>query len=338
MSDTKASQSDSVLLQSLKLIGKLWMIVTAVIGSLFVLGIVSIIFFFHHSSSELAQEPSHKILRQGGSDKVAVVHLNGEIVENNDNVGLGSATQTVTAKETTQLLEDLSKDTAIKAVVLVIDSPGGAVVASDEIYQSVKKLRAVKPVVVQMVDVAASGGYYIAAGANKIVANPATITGSIGVIAQFPQLAGLYNKLGVQMRTIKSGQFKDIGSSNRDFTPEEEKILNTMITEAYNQFVAAISQGRQMDELQVRQLADGRIYTGKQAKENGLVDQLGGFDDAAQVAQDLAHISNPTLIEYSSQSFWASLFSAQVNSILPLSSLQHLVPSEKTGMYYLLQI
>ncbi len=331
-------QTEPLFLQTVKLAGKLWVIVTAVLGSLFIFGIAAIIIFWRHEGPEIPQPPTQKIIQQNGKDKVAVIHLTGEIIENGESVGFGSPANIVTARDTVRLLSEVSKQDDIKAVILVINSPGGEVVASDEIYQAVRKLREKKPVVVQMLDLAASGGYYIAAGANTIVANPATITGSIGVIAQFPKLAGLYDKLGVQMRTVKSGQFKDIGSADRDFTPEETKILQSMIGEAYDQFVKSISVGRNMDEQRVRQLADGRIYTGHQAKENGLVDQLGGFDTAVEQAESMAHISHATIVEFSSESFWQSLFSAKVNNLLPLSSLQNILSAQKTGMFYLLQI
>jgi protease-4 len=324
--------------QVLRFLGRLWIIVTAVIGSLLLLGIFGLIMLL--KSSDSGQLPSHvssqKVISQKGKDHIAVINLSGEIVQSDEGSGLTSSAM-ITTDRTVQLLDDVAQDPQVKAVILRINSPGGAVVASDEIYQRVKKLRANKPVVVQMSDMAASGGYYIAAGADKIVANSATITGSIGVIAQFPKLSGLYEKVGVEIRTIKSGKFKDIASPNRDMTSEENVILNSMITEAYDQFVHAIADGRHMDEQKVRELADGRIYTGKQAKANGLVDELGNFDTAVEQAEDLAHISNATLIEYSNESFFESLFQSSVSQFSTAQAVKNLIPHQQFGVYYLLQ-
>ncbi len=330
-------------MEVLRFFGKVWVTFTAVIGSLFVIGvafsILAAIVFFKHSSSELpATAPSQKVISQNGPDKIAVVNLSGQIMDSDAPSGLISQGGVISARRVIPLLDSIEKDSSVKAVVLRLNTPGGAVVASDEIYQRIKQLREKKPVVVNMADEAASGGYYISAGASKIVANSATITGSIGVIAELPKFAGLYDKLGIQMRTIKSGTFKDIGSPNRDLTPDEQAILQTMVNEAYDQFVHSIAVGRNMDETKVRQLADGRIYTGLQAQKNGLVDELGDFNRAIAVAENLAHTSNTTVVEYSDQSFFESLLQSKLSGISPLSSFQNIVPQEKFGLYYLLSM
>lgn len=277
-----------------------------------------------------------KLFRKKGSDKIAVVNLSGIITDSSSTGGFSSGANSISSVDTVRLLDEIEKDDSIKAVVIRINSPGGAVVASDEIYQKVRSVRNKKPVVVSMSDAAASGGYYIASGADKIVANPATITGSIGVIAELPKYDGLLNKIGVEVRTIKSGKYKDIGSPVRDLTPDEQHIFDTMISEAYDQFVSAIVQGRKMDEGKVRELADGRIYTGKQAKENGLVDELGGFDNAVSEAEKLANISNATLVEFSEQNFFESLFQSRLSGISGLDALNNVLPQQKFGVYYLL--
>lgn len=331
------------VMKTLHFIGKLWVIVTAVIGSFLVVGflfaLLAILVAVKHGSSKDLSPPSlsqHVITRKG-TDKIAVVDLSGTIVSDDTSSGFLSKANNISARRTIQLLDGIEKDASVKAVVLRINSPGGAVVASDEIYQRVRQLRQKKPVVVSMGDAAASGGYYIAAGANKIVANPATITGSIGVIAELPKLSGLFSKIGVEMRVIKSGDFKDIGSPNRDLTPEEKAIFQTMISEAYDQFIHSIVSGRNMDEAKVRQLADGRIYTGLQAQKNGLVDELGNFNQAVSDAEALAQVSNASVVEYSDQNFWGTLLESKMGSISPFSSIENVLPQEKFGLYYLMQ-
>ncbi len=189
------------------------------------------------------------------------------------------------------------EDSSIKAVVLRVDSPGGGVGPSQEIYTEIKKLAAEKPVVVSMGSVAASGGYYIAAPAARILANPGTITGSIGVIMEFTNVKELLDKIGLSNQVVKSGQHKDIGSPIRPMTDADRKILQSMIDDVHLQFITAIAEGRSLDMDKVRQLADGRIYSGRQALEVGLVDQLGNLQDAIAVAGKLAGITeNPKVV------------------------------------------
>ena len=329
---------NSLPLQTLQLFGRLWVIGTSVIGTLVVWGFL-FLFVMLRSSSDQVTEPSlnQKTLRQNGPDKIAVVNLNGPIFDTDAGPFSGSDAA-ISAQRVTHLLEKLQNADDVKAVILKINSPGGAVVASDEIYQQVRLLQQHKVVVASLGDVAASGGYYIASGANKIVANPASITGSIGVIAQLPQLSGLYEKIGVEMRTIKSGEFKDIGSESRDTTAEEQAIFDSIIKDSYDQFIQAIVTGRKMDEASVRKLADGRIYSGKQAKANGLVDELGDFQTTIKITEDLARISNATLVEYSDQSFFESLLSSKFSNLSGLKVFEKMIPTQQFGIYYLLQI
>ncbi len=190
------------------------------------------------------------------------------------------------------------EDSSIKAVVLRVDSPGGGVGPSQEIYAEVKKLVAVKPVVVSMGSVAASGGYYIAAPAGKILANPGTITGSIGVIMEFTNIKELLDKIGLSNQVVKSGQHKDIGSPIRPMTEADRKILQSMIDDVHLQFITAVAEGRNIDPDKVRLLADGRIYSGRQALEAGLVDQLGNLQDAIAVAGTMAGIKDTPRVVY----------------------------------------
>ncbi|MBW2203918.1 MAG: signal peptide peptidase SppA, partial [Deltaproteobacteria bacterium] len=192
------------------------------------------------------------------TEKIGVISVEGTI----------SASQTVTSQ-----LVKYRKDKGIKAII----SPGGSIAPSQEIYREIQKTIPVKKVVAAMGTVAASGGYYIAAAANKIVANPGTITGSIGVIMEFVRVEELLNKIGVDLEIIKSGEFKDIGSPDRKLTKREREILDVMIMDIQKQFVDAIVRGRSLSLEKVQAIADGRIFSGAQAKELGLVDFLGNF-------------------------------------------------------------
>jgi protease-4 len=189
-------------------------------------------------------------------------------------------------------------DRQIKAIILRIDSPGGGVGPSQEIYSETRRTSRTKKVVASLGSVAASGGYYVASAADSIVANPGTLTGSIGVLMEFVRVEELLKKIGVEMQVIKSGEFKDIGSPNRKMTHKEKEMLLGLLEDIRNQFVTAVSQGRNMPEEAVLALADGRIFSGRQAKDLGLVDSLGNFRDAVSVAKRLAHIKGEVKLVY----------------------------------------
>lgn len=190
------------------------------------------------------------------------------------------------------------EDRSVKAIVLRIDSPGGGVGPSQEIYQEVLKTRKEKKVITSMGAVAASGGYYIACGSDVIVANPGTITGSIGVVMQFSNFEELLKKIGIKGVVIKSGTFKDTGSPFREMTPEERRLLQLVIDDVQEQFVQAVAAGRKMDRAKVAEIADGRILTGEQAKRLGLVDQLGNLQDTIDMAARLAGIEGRPQVIY----------------------------------------
>lgn len=343
MSDTLTSTSTSNMTSYLtkfwQFFKKVWLFLANAIGSLVLLLII--LAFLGSSLSENATNLptiSKKVIRPGGNEVVAVVNLSGPILESGQTTDpLGFSSTMIAVDRVKELLTALEDDGAVKAVVLRINSPGGAVVASDELYRVVKQLNSVKPVVVSMGDMAASGGYYIAAPSSEIIANPATITGSIGVIAQFPQLSGLYEKLGVEMRTFKSGEFKDIGAVDREMTQAEAEILDSIVTDSYDQFVQAVTTGRNLPEEEVRRLADGRIYSGRQAQANGLIDQLGNLDTAIQSAERLASVDGAEVIEYSNQSFFESLLQS-VSIRSPLAQLNQALPSTSFRLYYLLDL
>jgi len=188
-------------------------------------------------------------------------------------------------------VRDLIEDDWIKAVVLRIDSPGGAVAPTQELYTELQKLSELKPVVTSMGTVAASGGYYLSCATDWIVSNPGTITGSVGVIMEFTNLEDLFSKLGIRSQTIKSGKFKDTGNPMRSMTEEEERLLQAMIMDTYEQFVEAVLSGRPVDEEKVRPYLDGRVLTGRQAHELGLVDELGNINDAIAKAVEMAGLT-----------------------------------------------
>ena len=195
-------------------------------------------------------------------------------------------------------LDKFEKDIGIKAIILRIDSPGGSVGPTQEIYQQVRKTTRTKKVIVSLGAVAASGGYYIAAAGDRIVANPGTITGSIGVIMEFFRFEELLKKIGVHLEVIKSGEFKDIGSPHRELTERDKEILLKVITDIKNQFVEGVAEGRNMPVEKVREVADGRIITGHRAKELGLVDDLGNFLDAVELAKRMSGIEGEVDLIY----------------------------------------
>lgn len=228
----------------------------------------------------------------GNGNQIGIVYVTG-VISAGGSGGSPFVDAIAGSDELMAELRDAKDDPAIKAVVLRVNSPGGSAAASQEVAGEIQKLRQEgKKVVVSMADVAASGAYWIASQSDYIMANAATETGSIGVIMDLLNYEELYKKLGLRSVTIKSAAHKDIGSPTRPMTPDEETILQAMVDDIFNQFVQVVAQGRRLPEDQVRQLADGRVFTGRQAKELGLVDGLGNFEDAVQKAAELAGIEH----------------------------------------------
>lgn len=225
------------------------------------------------------------------------------------------------------------KDPYIKAVVIVVDSPGGSVGASQEIYRAIEKLKEKKPVVVSMGNVAASGGFYVSLPANVIYANPGTITGSIGVIIQHVNANELLTKIGIKMENIKSGKNKDILYPNNNLTPEQKKLLERTILDVYNQFLNDIVKNRPIKMEKLRKIADGRVFTGKQAKELGLVDKLGNVQDAIEEAKKLANIKGEVeIVELKEKkSFLGELLENNLGI-----KIKNLIPKANSGIYYLM--
>lgn len=199
--------------------------------------------------------------------------------------------------EPVEALRRFARDEDVKAVVVQVVSPGGVVAPAQEIHDAVKAVAAKKPVVCSFGAVAASGGYYLAAPATRIVANPGTVTGSIGVILQFQDYQVLLDKIGMRAHAVKSGPYKDTGSPFRPMTDQEKAVMQGLVDDIFRQFVDAVAEGRRMKRDAVLALADGRIFSGRQAMELGLVDQLGGFWDAVAVAAELGGIEGEVEIE-----------------------------------------
>ena len=247
--------------------------VLAGIGTVFVLFVLfwgAILFFIFQGDNE--EEYS-----SGSGGTLAVVELKDEILSSENIV---------------RQFKKYRENSSVKGIVFRIESPGGGVSASQEIYEEVKKTRdSGKPVVVSMGSVAASGGYYVSCGATKIVANPGTVTGSIGVISQFMNFNQLMGKVGVGTTTVKSGKFKDTGNPYREMTEEEKKYFQETIDDVYQQFLSVVETERKIPHDAAKKLADGRIFTGKKAYEVGLVDTLGTYEDAIALAAHLAKIS-----------------------------------------------
>ena len=222
-------------------------------------------------------------------------------------------------------------DDSIKAIVLRIDSGGGAVFASDLIWREVTLTKGKKPFIVSMGDVAASGGYYIACPADAIVAEPGTITGSIGIITGKINLRGLYDKLGIRKETLKKGRNSDIYSSYEGFTNEQKEIIERQMNELYQTFVSKVADGRKMKEETVESIAQGRVWTGRQAQKNGLVDRLGGLQLAMSIAKEKAKLKDetPEIIEFPKQdSLWRILTMSNTSLLNDIRSLLYFLKME----------
>ena len=230
----------------------------------------------------------------GLGPKVGIVKLEGPIF---------------TSERVVEELSELAGREDVKAIVLRINSPGGAVAPSQEIYEKIKSLRGEKPVVASIGSMAASGGYYAALGSKLIVANPGSITGSIGVILDYPVATGLLDKIGLRFETVKSGNLKDAGSPTREVTEADRKYFQTIIRDLHAQFMEAVAVNRNLALEEVKQLADGRVFTGTRSYRLGLIDTLGTFEDALKIAGELGGIEGkpatvkirkkrPALLEY----------------------------------------
>ena len=234
------------------------------------------------------------LISRPAADKIAVISLSGTITTKGSSLFSGS---TITPELVRDYLARAEEDTAVKAIVFRIESPGGEIAPCQEILWEIERVKETKHIVVSMGGTAASGGYYISTKADKIVALPTTMTGSIGVIYQVTNIEGLLEKLGIQIEIFKGGKYKDMYWGFRELTPEEEEIMQGMVDEYYEQFIDVVAEGRELSREEVRNLATGQIYTGTEAKELGLVDELGGLDTAINLAAELAGIET-AIVEY----------------------------------------
>jgi len=238
-------------------------------------------------------------------DRVGLIRIEGVIVD---------------AQSTIGELKRFAENPYVKAIVLRIDSPGGGVVPSQEIHDAVQRVRSKsnKTVIASMGTVAASGGYYIAVATDRIMANSGTLTGSIGVIMEMANVEGLLKKIGVEGVVIKSGKFKDVGSPLRKMSDEEQALLQSVMDDVHNQFIEAVAEGRGLDLAAVRALADGRIFTGRQAKASKLVDDLGDLDAAIQLAADAAGIEGePKVLEPRRRFSFRELIESRISGLFP---------------------
>jgi protease-4 len=236
-------------------------------------------------------------------DKIAIVEIKGVITQSSG------------------IIEELQlylEDEGVKAIILRIDSPGGGVGPAQEIHREILKIKSKKKVVTSMGSVAASGGYYIACVSDLIVANPGTITGSIGVIMQFSNLEELLKKIGIKGVVLKSGEHKDIGSPFREMTPEEKKIMQEVLDNVHQQFIQAVAEGRKLDYSKVVQIADGRILTGEQAKNLGLVDKMGNLQDTIDITAKMVGIEGKPNVLYPKKriSIWELLMRDMASAIV----------------------
>lgn len=227
----------------------------------------------------------------GSGDKVAVVDLKGVIASSD---------------EVVRQMKKYRNNSSVRAIVLHIDSPGGGVVASQEMYEEVRAVRdGGKPVIVSMGSLAASGGYYVAVGGSYLVANRGTLTGSVGVISEFLQLKDALDKVGIGVKTIKAGKLKDAGSPMRAMNDDDQKYFQALMDDVHRQFIDVVARERKMDVEKVRELADGRVFTGEQALQLGLVDTLGTFEDAVRIAAVKVGIKGePAIVKERKRQMW----------------------------------
>lgn len=246
----------------------------------------------------------------GSGDKVAVVEIRDVIISSENII---------------RQLKKYQKNSTVKSIVIRIESPGGGIAPAQEIYEEIKNItKSGKPTVVSMGSVAASGGYYIALGASKIVANPGTLTGSIGVVLQYPNIRSLFNKIGIDMVTYKSGKMKDAGSPYRNPNMEETKYFQDLIDNSFDQFIEAVINERHLPRNKVLEIADGRAFTGVQAYELKLIDTLGTYEDAIRIAARMGGIAGePKIIKERKKETFLEKFATKMFSS-PLDKIQEL--------------
>jgi len=265
--------------------------------------IVALLIFFFTLLFFIGRYSGAKPGRFAFGDKIAIVEIKGEITQSSG------------------IIEELQiylEDEGVKAIILRIDSPGGGVGPAQEIHREILKSKSKKKVVTSMGSVAASGGYYIACASDLIVANPGTITGSIGVLMRFSNFEELLKKIGIKGMVLKSGEHKDIGSPFREMTPEEKRIMQEVLDNVHQQFIQAVADGRKLDYSKVVQIADGRILTGEQAKNFGLVDKMGNLQDTIDITAKMVGIKGKPNVLYPKKriSIWELIMRDMASAIV----------------------
>ncbi|MCX6018257.1 MAG: signal peptide peptidase SppA [Chloroflexi bacterium] len=282
------------------------------------------------STTTLSTVSSTYISGPRSGPAVAVIDISGQITSGEDDASAFGSTSSAASGPVIRAIRAAASDPNVMAILLRVDSPGGSVIGSDEMYHALRKSG--KPIVVQMKSMAASGGYYVSMAADYIVAHPDTLTGSIGVISEFTNYEGLYDKLGLKSRIIKSGENKDFGSPTVPFTADDEKLWQKVIDEAYDNFVQIIAERRGLPLDEVRKLADGRVYTGRQAAALKLIDSLGYYEDALSEAAKRGGIEGePRVLLFQRRNTWTQLLSQSMAQAM-LQALGLPVQMAQTGV------
>ncbi|WP_347394987.1 signal peptide peptidase SppA, partial [Parabacteroides leei] len=265
-------------------------------------------------TADITKIKSIKTINREKADRIAILYAEGEIKPEVSSSPY-NVEQAITEKVATELIK-LKNDDNIKAVVFRVNSPGGSAFVSEQIWRQVIELKKVKPIVVSMGDVAASGGYYISCAASKIIAEPNTLTGSIGIFGIFPNVTGLFNKLSLTTDIVKTNAYADLGDMSRPMREDEKVLIQSFVERGYETFLARCADGRGMSKEAINEIGQGRVWTGEQAKERGLVDELGGINKAIETAASLADLSDYSLTYVSgTKDFWKEFIEKQLGEV-----------------------
>lgn len=305
--------------------------IVSIIGGAFVAGFATGVF----SGSDTGTLGKEIISGEDVTEKIGILRLEGLVLSSGSQGPFG-ATTAINSKQVKSWLKEIEADSQVKALILEVNSPGGSPVASDEIYQALQSFRqSGRKVVVVMEDTAASGAYFFSVAADTIIASPATLTGSIGVIAEIPNLEELLARAGINIEVYKSGEYKDLTSFSRSRSPEEKALIQEYIDAAFNLFIDRVVEGRNMERSQVLPLAKGQAFSGVKAQEVGLVDQLGSLDDAIVEAKTLASLDEAQIIRYRTESALDVLFGRVGSQINPLGKIVSQLTTPGLRAFYL---
>lgn len=268
----------------------------------------------HLQTADITKIKSIKTVNRDKADRIAILYAEGEIKPEVSSSPY-NVEQAITEKVASELIK-LKNDDNIKAVVFRVNSPGGSAFISEQIWRQVVELKKVKPIVVSMGDVAASGGYYISCAANKIVAEPNTLTGSIGIFGIYPNVTGLFDKLSLTTDIVKTNTYADLGDMSRPMREDEKVLIQSFVERGYDTFLTRCADGRNMSKEAINEIGQGRVWTGEQAKERGLIDELGGINKAIETAASLANLSDYSLTYVSgTKDFWKEFIEKQLGEV-----------------------